>query len=214
MKIIIFGATGMIGQGALRESLLAADVEQVLAVARKTTGVRHPKLREVIHGDLGDLSAIEDQLAGFDACFYCLGSSSAGSSEADYTRINHDFPMAAARLLARLNPEITFVYLSGAGTNPNGRQMWQRVKGRTENEVLQLLPNGYAFRPGFIQPTYGSVSSTTLYRVGYKITAPLYPLLHRLFPKYVTTNDALGRAMLTAARTGLPHRIAENATLR
>jgi uncharacterized protein YbjT (DUF2867 family) len=214
MKVIIFGATGMVGQGVLRESLLAADVTEVVAPVRRTTGVRHAKLREVTVVDFADLAPIEPELAGADACFYCLGVSSVGLDEAAYTRISHDFPMAAARVLSSINPKIVFVYVSGAGTNLNSRQMWARVKGRTEKEIVDLLPNGYAFRPGFIQPTYGARSQTAWVRRVYTLTAPLVPLLDRIAPGYVTTTDRLGRAMLTAARTGFPDHIVENKALR
>ena len=214
MKVIVFGATGMVGQGVLRESLLASDVEEVLAVVRTPTGVRHPKLREVKVADFADLTPIENQLKGYDACFYCLGVSSVGMSEADYTKVSYDFPMAAARMLARLNPETTFVYVSGAGTSAKSRQMWSRVKARTENEIIALLPRGYAFRPGFIQPTYGVTSKTTFYRIAYTIMAPAIPLLRRVAPKFVSTTDSIGRAMLQAARTGFPDHIVENADLR
>src|SRR3954471_327056 len=129
MKVVIFGATGMVGQGALRASLLAPDVEEVLAVVRTPTGVTHRKLREVRVEDFTDLAPIRDDLAGTDACFYCLGVSSVGMDEAAYTRVSYDFPMAAARLLAEINPQVAFVYVSGAGTNIDGRQMWARVKG-------------------------------------------------------------------------------------
>ena len=214
MKIIIFGATGMVGQGALREALLAEDVEQVLAVVRKPTGVRHPKLEEVALADFADLTPIEDDLRGYDACFYCLGVSSVGLDEAAYTRISYDYPVAAAHQLARLNPAMTFIYVSGAGTKPDSRRMWARVKGRTEIEVIKTFKNGYGFRPGFIQPTHGATSGTRGYRIGYALTAPLIPLLDRLFPKYVTSTDRLGQAMLRAARTGFPTHIVENAGLR
>jgi len=214
MKVVIFGATGMVGQGALRESLLAPDVEHVLAVVRRPTGIRHPKLHEVTLADFTDLAPIEADLAGHDACFYCLGVSALGRDEAAYTRICYDYPVAAARTLAKLNPDSTFVYVSGAGTNTNGRAMWARVKGRTENAVIEILPNGYAFRPGIIQPTFGAKSSTGWYNVVYAATAPLIPVLQRIAPKYVTTTDRLGRAMLRAARTGFPTRIVENRDLR
>lgn len=214
MKIIIFGATGMVGQGALRESLLAVDVEQVLTVVRKPTGVRHPKLREVTLEDFSDLTPIEAELRGYDACFYCLGVSSVGLDEAAYTRISYDYPVAAAHLLAGLNPAMTFIYVSGAGTKPDGRQMWARVKGRTEIEVIKTFSNGYGFRPGFIQPTHGATSRTGLYRAVYALTAPLIPLLSRLAPKFVTSTDRVGQAMLRAARTGFTTRIVENADLR
>jgi uncharacterized protein YbjT (DUF2867 family) len=214
MKVIIFGATGMVGQGTLRECLLARDVRAVVAVVRSATGIRHPKLREVTLADFADLAPIEDDLAGADACFYCLGMSSLGVDEATYTRVCHDYPVAAARALATINPDLTFVYVSGAGTNADGRQMWARVKGRTENEIIQLLPNAYAVRPGFIQPTYGATSKTGWYRTVYAVTAPLIPLFERIAPSYVTTTDRLGRAMLRAARTGFPHHIVQNRDLR
>jgi uncharacterized protein YbjT (DUF2867 family) len=214
MKVIIFGATGMVGQGALRESLLAPDVEQVLAVVRTPTGVRHPKLREVVLADFADLTPIEEELKGYDACFYCLGVSSVGMSEPAYTKISYDYPMAAARTLAVLNPQLTFIYVSGAGTSATSRQMWARVKARTEDEVIDLFPNGYAFRPGFIQPTQGIISKTRLYRSAYAVTAPLMPLLKRIAPKYVTSTDALGQAMLRAVRTGYPDHRVENENLR
>ena len=214
MIVVIFGATGMIGQGALRESLLAADVEEVLAVVRRPTGVRHPKLREVTLADFADLTPIEDELRGYDACFYCLGISSVGVGEGAYTRVSYDYPVAAAHTLAGLDPAMTFVYVSGAGTKPDSRQMWSRVKARTEIEVIKTFAHGYGFRPGFVQPTHGATSRTRLYRVIYTLTAPLIPVLSRIAPKYVTSTDRIGRAMLRAARTGLPTRIVENADLR
>jgi uncharacterized protein YbjT (DUF2867 family) len=214
MKVVIFGATGMVGQGALRECLLAPDVDEVLTVVRTPTGVRHAKLHEVTLADFADLGPLESELAGSDACFYCLGISSVGVDEATYTRVCHDYPVAAARTLAKINPDITFVYVSGAGTGTDRRQMWARVKGRTENTVLEMLPNGYAFRPGFIQPTYGATSKTGWYRTVYAITAPLVPLFQRIAPGFVTTTDRLGRAMLRAARTGFPRHIVEQRDLR
>ncbi|WP_306208282.1 NAD-dependent epimerase/dehydratase family protein [Actinoplanes sp. RD1] len=214
MRIIIFGGTGMVGQGALRESLLAADVEEVVTIGRRPTGVRHPKLTEITHSDLADLTSLADRLAGFDACFYCLGVSSTGMSEADYTRISHDWPVSAAHLLATINPAMTFVYVSGAGTDLEGRAAWARIKGRTELEVIKTFPHGYAFRPGFIQPTYGATSRTRLYRLGYAVTAPITPWLVRHLPRWTTTTDALGRAMLRAARTGFPTHVVENVDLR
>ena len=213
MRVIIFGATGMVGQGVLRESLLAPDVTGVLVVTRTPTGVRHPKLTEIAHADFADLAAIKDELTGYDACFYCLGASSVGMNEADYTRVSYDYPLAAARLLAGTSPDLTFVYVSGQGTDAGSRTMWSRVKGRTENEILELLPNGYAFRPGFIQPTHGARSRTGLYNAVYTVTAPLIPLLRRLAPRYVTSTDAVGRAMLRAVRTGFPRRVVTTADM-
>ena len=214
MKVIIFGATGMVGQGALRESLLAQDVEEVFSVGRRPAGVRHPKLTEVTLEDFADLSPIEDRLVGYDACFYCLGISSVGVDEATYTRVSYDYPVAAARAMARHNPDMTFIYVSGAGTNVDSRAMWARVKGRTELEIIKLFKHGYGFRPGFIQPTYGATSKTRVYRTVYAALAPLTPLLVKYAPRYATTTDRLGKAMLRAARTGFPTRIVENVDLR
>jgi uncharacterized protein YbjT (DUF2867 family) len=214
MRVVIFGATGMVGQGVLRESLLAPDVEQVLAVIRTPTGVRHPKLIEVPLADFGDLAPIRDALAGYDACFYCLGVSSVGLDEASYTRISYDYPMAAARLLAELNPRICFIYVSGAGTSAHSRQMWARVKARTEREIVELLPHGYAARPGMIQPMHGVRSKTRWYNALYTAMGPLVPALERLLPKYVTRTDRIGRTMLQVARVGFPRHILENADLR
>ncbi|MFG1603585.1 NAD-dependent epimerase/dehydratase family protein [Actinoplanes sp. NPDC049265] len=214
MKVIVFGATGMVGQGVLRESLLAKDVDSVISVGRSPTGVRHAKLREVPLTDFTDLSPIEDDLKGADACFYCLGVSSVGMSEADYTRISYDFPLAAARTLKGLNPQLTFVYVSGAGTDRDGRQMWQRVKGRAEAEIIELLPNGYAFRPGLIIPTHGAAPRPRWAKVGYAVGAPLMRLFDRVAPKYSTSSDRLARAMLRAARGGFHTHIIQGEDLR
>ncbi|MBU2666457.1 epimerase [Actinoplanes bogorensis] len=214
MKVVVFGATGMVGQGVLRESLLAPDVDEVVAVGRTPTGLSHPRLREVRLADFGDLSGIRDELRGTDACFYCLGVSSVGMDEAAYTKISYDFPMAAARTFHDLNPQTVFVYVSGASTNAESRQMWARVKGRTEREIIELLPNGYAFRPGMIQPTRGIRSKTRWYNAVYTVVGPVIPLLERVAPKYVTTTDRIGQAMLRAARVGFAGHIVENADLR
>ena len=211
MKVIVFGATGMVGQGVLRESLLAKDVDAVLTVGRTKTGLKHPKLREVTLTDFADLSPIEEDLKGYDACFYCLGVSSVGMDEATYTEISYTYPMAAARAV---DHDACFIYVSGAGTSATSRQMWARVKARTEQAIIDLLPNGYAVRPGIIQPTHGVRSKTRLYNAIYTATAPLLPLLDRLAPSYVTTTDRLSRAMLQVARVGFPRRILENRDLR
>ncbi|WP_436527539.1 NAD-dependent epimerase/dehydratase family protein [Actinoplanes sp. HUAS TT8] len=214
MRVIMFGATGMVGQGVLRECLLAPDVTEVLVVTRSPTGVRHPRLRELTIADFADLGPVKNELAGYDACFYCLGVSAVGLDEAAYTRVSYDFPIAAARTLADLSPEMTFVYVSGAGTGAGSRQMWARVKARTEDEVLSLFHNGYAFRPGFIQPTHGARSKTGWYNAVYTVTAPLLPLLRRVAPGQVTATDAIGRAMLRAARTGFPRHIVTSEEMR
>src|SRR5580704_13129968 len=140
MNVILFGATGMVGQGVVRECLLDPSVQQVLSIVRTPSNQENPKLRELIHSNFFDYSAIESQLIGFDSCFFCLGVSSAGMSEDRYTRLTHDLTLAAASTLARLNPQMTFVYVSGAGTDStaSGRTMWARVKGRTENDILKL----------------------------------------------------------------------------
>jgi len=159
MNVILFGATGMVGQGVLRECLLDSAVHHVRTIGRTATGIEHPKLRESVHKNLWDFSCMEPDLSGFDACFFCLGISSAGMKEADYEHITYGITMAAAASLARLNPQMTFVYVSGAGTDSSeqGRIMWARVKGKTEN-ALRRLPfrAAYMFRPGFIEPLHGA----------------------------------------------------------
>ena len=163
LKVILFGATGMIGQGVLRECLLDPDVTQVLAVSRGPIGQNHEKLRELLHRDFSDFSGSERELSGYDACFYCLGVSAAGMKEADYAHVTYDFALAAARALAKLNPGMTFIYVSGAGTDSSekGRSMWARVKGRTENALLALpFKAKFMFRPGVIQPMHGITSRT------------------------------------------------------
>ncbi len=216
MKVILFGASGMVGQGVLRECLLDPEVSNVLSIARRSTGQQHPKLRKIVHEDFFDFSAIESELAGFDACFFCLGVSSAGKSEADYRRITYDITLAAAKTLVKLNPNLTFVYVSGAGTDSSerGRMMWARVKGQTENALLRLpFKAAYMFRPGVIVPLDGIKSRTMLYRVPYALMGPILPLLQRLFPKYVTTTEKLGRAMLTVARHGAPKPVLESSDI-
>jgi uncharacterized protein YbjT (DUF2867 family) len=212
MNVLIFGATGMVGQGVLRECLLDPDVERVTAVGRRATGVATPKLREVVHADPWNYSAIEKELTGFDACFFCLGVTSAGMKEADYERVTYGIAVAAAETLVRLNPRMTFVFVSGAGTDSSekGRIMWARVKGKTENAILRLPFKGaYAFRPGVIQPLHGIRSRTTLYRLLYVLFKPLLPLLRWAFPGQILTTEQVGRAMLKVARRGAPKRILE-----
>ncbi|MDG4789672.1 epimerase [Micromonospora sp. WMMD1102] len=215
MKVILFGATGMVGQGVLRECLRDPRVESVLSVVRAPSGRPDPKLRELVWADFLDFSAAAGDFAGADACFFCLGVSSFRMSEADYTRITHDMTLAAARVLADVNPELTFVYVSGQGADSTerGRTMWARVKGRTENELFRLLPNAYAFRPGIIQPLHGIRSKTRLYRAGYVLLAPLGPVLRRAFPRSVTSTEQLGVAMLAVAERGHPRRVLENRDL-
>lgn len=213
MKVILFGATGMVGQGVLRECLLDPEVSQVLSVARKPIGQTHEKLREVACSDFTHFAPIEADLAGYDACFFCLGVSSAGMNEAEYTRVTYDYTLAAAETLARLNPGMTFIYVSGEGTDSTekGRSMWARVKGKTENALLRLpFKAAYNFRPGLIQPLHGIKSKTGLYRAVYAVTGPLLPALKALAPTHITTTEAVGRAMLHVAKQGYAKPILEN----
>lgn len=213
MQVILFGATGMVGQGALRECLLDPGVEKVLAIVRRATGQRHEKLREIVHRDFLDFSGIESELAGYDVCLFALGVSSAGMSEPDYVRVTYDVTMAAASALLRRNPALTFVFVSGASTDgtEKGRVMWARVKGRTENALLGLpFKAAYMLRPAYIQPLHGIVSSTKLLRLMYAVVGPLYPVWKALFPDYVTTTEVLGRAMIAVARNGYSKRVLEN----
>lgn len=207
MNILIFGATGMVGQGVLRECLLAPDVDDVVAIGRSATGQQHPKLRELVHKDMYDYSAIAPQLQGFDACFFCLGVSSVGMKEPEYKRITYDLTLAAATVLAGLNPGMTFTYVTGAGTDSSerGGSMWARVKGATENALLRLpFKAAYMFRPGMIQPMHGVRSKTPLYDAAIGVLGPVLGLAHRLWPNRVTTTEKLGRAMLAVARKGAP----------
>ena len=212
MKIILFGASGMVGQGVLRECLAAQDVEEVLVLGRSALGVHHPKLRELVHQDFFDYASIEPQLPGYDACFFCLGVSAAGMDEAAYTRLTYELTLAAASTLARLNPSMVFVYVSGAGTDSTeqGRGMWARVKGRTENALLRLPVRAtYLFRPGFIEAVHGERSKTTMSRVVYTVTRPLAPVLRALFPRQILSTVTIGQAMLAVARAGGPSAVLE-----
>jgi uncharacterized protein YbjT (DUF2867 family) len=190
MKVILFGATGMVGQGVLRECLLDPEVSEVIAVGRSSTGQTPAKLRELVRADLFDLSGLESELGGADACFFCLGVSSVGMKEPDYRRVTFDLTLAVARTLARLNPALTFIYVSGTGndSSEHGRRMWARVKGETENALLRLpFKAAVMFRPGAIVPLHGITSKTRLYRVLLALVRPLWPLVRLLFPGFATT---------------------------
>jgi|SRR5271170_471195 len=213
MNVILFGATGMVGQGALRECLLDPEVHQILSIVRTPTNQQNPKLRELLHPDFFSYSDIEPQLTGFDTCIFTLGVSSAGMDEAKYTHLTHDLTLAAAATLARLNPQMTFLYVSGAGTDSTerGRTMWARVKGRTENDLLKLpFHAAYMFRPGVIQPLHGIRSKTRVYQTFYNILNPILPLLKSAFPQAITNTEQLGRAMLKVAKNGYPKPILES----
>ena len=212
MKVILFGATGMVGQGVMRECLLDPRVDAVLAVGRSATGQSHPKLTERVQKDLYDYSLNTQQLTGYDACFFCLGVSSAGMSEADYRRITFGLTLAAATALVHLNPAMTFIYVSGAGTDGSerGRIMWARVKGATENALLKLpFKAAYMFRPGIIRPLHGIKSKTPLYRAFYMAAAPLLWLLGIVSPGMLTTTEQMGRAMIGVAADGAPKPLLE-----
>jgi uncharacterized protein YbjT (DUF2867 family) len=199
MNVLLFGATGMIGQGVLRECLIDPQVQLVQTIGRTTTGQKNPKLREIAHPDLWHYAPIEKKLTGFDACFFCLGVSASGMTEEAYTHVTYDLTIAAAETLCRLNPKMTFIYVSGASTDTSekGRMMWARVKGKTENALLRMpFAAAYMFRPGFIEPAHGEISRTKLYRVLYNLAKPLLPFIRRVFPDQILTTEQIARAML------------------
>jgi uncharacterized protein YbjT (DUF2867 family) len=212
MKIVIFGGSGMVGQGVLRECLLDEEVQTVISIVRNSTGQRNDKLREIIHTDFLDYSELKADFASADACFFCLGVSSGGMNEAEYRRLTYDLTLAAGGALADSNRNIIFNYVSGQGTDSTekGRVMWARVKGETENALLRLpFKAAYMFRPGMIQPMHGIQSKTKLYRVIYTMTGPILPLLKKLFPNNVTTTEQMGRAMLKVTKFGYPKAVLE-----
>ena len=206
----------MIGQGVLRECLLDAGVQLVITVGRTATGVQHPKLREIVQRDLWNYSSIETELSGLDACFFCLGVTSAGMSEDDYRHVTYDLTLAAATTLVKLNPSMTFIYGSGAGADSteSGRTMWARVRGQTENALLRLPFKGvYVFRPAIIQPLHGITSRTLSYRIFYAVMKPIFPVLRGMLPRYVTTTVQIGRAMVAIAKRGYSKRVLESADI-
>lgn len=212
MNILIFGATGMVGLGVLRESLLAVDVANVKTVGRTATGQKHPKLTELVKRDLLDTASVEEELQGYDACFFCLGVSSSGMKEDAYSRLTYDLTLSVAQTLSRLNPQMTFVYVSGASTDSTekGSSMWARVKGRTENALLRLpFKAVYLFRPGLIRPMHGIRSKTPAYRIAYTVLGPVIPLLRKLMPNSVATTETIGRAMLAVTRRSWPSAVLE-----
>ena len=213
MKVILFGATGMVGQGVLRECLIDPGVGSVLAIGRSPTGQRHAKLREIVHDNFMDYSAIESELTGYDACFFCLGVSSVGMDAERYRHLTYDLTMAAATTLAKLNPGMVFIYVTGRSTDSTeqGPMMWARVKGKTENDLLKLpFKAAYMFRPAGIQPLHGVKSRTGWIQTIYVVTAPLLALLARTSPKFMTTTEQVGRAMIKVARDGYPKPVLES----
>ena len=213
VNIILFGATGMVGQGVLRECLESSDVDSVQTIGRTSVDQTHPKLHQVIHQNMFDYSAIESQLSNFDVCFFCLGVSAVGMTEEKYSHLTYDLTLAAANVLARLNPQMVFVYVSGTGTDSTekGASMWARVKGKTENALLRLpFKAVYLFRPGLIVPMHGVKSKTTLYRVFYSFFKPLLPILRKFLPNYALTTSVVGKAMLSVAKHGYANAILES----
>ena len=212
LKVIITGSTGMVGKGVLLECIDSPEVEQILVINRSPVGIAHPKLKEIIHKDFFDWSGIREQLHGYNACFFCMGVSSVGMNEADYRRMTYDLTLGCAKEVLAKNNGMIFCYVSGAGTDSTeqGRMMWARVKGKTENDLLGLgFKDAYMFRPGFIQPMRGIKSRTALYQGIYNIISPLYGLLRRM-PKYVTTTVVIGKAMIRVTMDGCDKKVLES----
>lgn len=208
IRAIVTGATGMVGEGVLHECLHHEDVEEVLVLTRKPTGLSHPKLREIVHSDFYNLTAIEGQLKNYSACFFCLGVTSVGKNENDYRHLTYDLTMHVAQTLVKHNPDMTFCYISGAGTDSSekGRSMWARVKGKTENDLMRLpFKAAYMFRPGYLHPT-GGLKNTLKF---YAAVTWLYPVFRSLLPKYVSTLRELGLAMINSVLKGYEKRILE-----
>jgi hypothetical protein len=208
IKVIITGSTGMVGEGVLIECLKHPDVESILLINRRPYGFTHPKLKEIIHIDFFDLLPIESRLTGYNACFFCAGMSSVGMKETDYTRITYDLTVNFAQTLSKLNPCMTFCYVSGAGTDSSekGKMMWARVKGRTENELMKLpFKNVFAFRPAFMKPTKGQKNAPAFY----KYILWLYTILHPLFPQYFGTLEDVGLAMINCIALGAEKKVLE-----
>ena len=217
MNILVFGATGMVGQGVLRECLLDPSVQLVATIGRTATGKQNPKLREIVLKDLSNYVSIEEKLTNFDAGFFCLGVGSAGMTETEYERVTYGITIAAAETLSRLNPKMVFIYVSGTGTDSSeiGRMMWARVKGKTENALLRMpFAAAYMFRPGFIEPANGEISRNKLYRALFVVTKPLLPLLRAVFPNQILTTHQIARAMLNLVTRPYPKHILEIQDIR
>ena len=213
MKVIITGATGMVGKGVLLECLDNDAVTAVLVVNRRTVDMQHPKLTEIIHKDFFDLSPISEQLAGYDACFFCLGISSFRQSEEVYTKITYDLTVNFAGALLKSTPGMVFIYVSGTGTDSteSGSTMWARVKGKTENDIIKMgFKDAYAFRPAYIKPESNTPSSTPIYQVLLSIFGVLHPVIKFLFPKYTTTTAQIAKAMIEVVQHGFERKQVES----
>jgi uncharacterized protein YbjT (DUF2867 family) len=207
IKAIVTGVTGMVGEGVAHECLLHPDVEEVLVIVRRPSGMRHPKLKEIVHSDFFNVDALAETVKGYNACYFCLGVSSVGMNEADYTKMTHTLTMGFAGMLAKANPDITFCYVSGASTDSTekGRMMWARVKGRTENDLMKLFRNAYMFRPGYMHPTRGLKNTIKFY----KYITWMYPFMRVVMKNSVSTLAELGQAMISVTQKGYDKKVLE-----
>jgi len=216
LRAIFTGATGMAGHATLLECIENAEVEEVLVINRSALGLKHPKLKEVIHKDFFDLASINKQLSGFNTCYFCIGVSSVGMSEEKYHHFTYDLTVSFAETVAKLNEGLTFCYVSGAGTDSSEAKttMWARIKGKTENKLLSMpFKSAYMFRPGYIQPMKGVKTRVFIYQIAYKVLSPLYPILKRVFPNGVTSSAQLSRAMISVSKSGFPKKILETSDI-
>jgi hypothetical protein len=208
IRAIITGVTGMVGEGVLHECLQRSDVEQVLVINRRACGVSHPKLKEIIHSDFFDISPIREQLAGYNACYFCLGVSSVGMKEDEYNQKTYVLTMHFAKTLSEINRDMTFCYVSGAGTDGSekGKSMWARVKGKTENDLMKLpFRKVYAFRPGIMKPTKGLKNTLSFY----KYAGWLYPVIKMISPNSGSTLAEVGQAMINVTKSGYEKQVIE-----
>jgi len=216
VNVIVFGASGMVGQAVLREVLADARIDKILVIGRTSLPDRPERVQEIVHGDFYDFTTLADEMTGYDVCFFCLGVTSTGKKEPEYRRITYDITLAAATVLARVDPDMAFLYVSGMGTDSSerGRLMWARVKGATENALLDLPFRAYGIRPGFILPVHGVRTKTRLYAMAYQVTGWLYPVLKRAAPGHVMTSEELGRAMVAVAVDRPDQRILDTKDLK